>query len=114
MKPASYIADLHTYDLRGNPSEYDYATAAAVYNEIYRLNARMRYHEASLNETTAGTLILTADRNETPAKHQGVVWIEEQFAARELQRIADEYGFFELPRRYLIGEPELNEIISIA
>lgn len=110
----TYVIDLHTYDTHARPAGYDYTSAVLIRAEIDELNEKLRYHAAELNETPAGTLILSAERNETPARYAGVAWIESRYAAREIERIADEYGFFEVPPRFALADPELNKLIALA
>ena len=112
-RPAAYIADLNTYDLAGEPTAYDYKTATLARYEVDKLNDRLRYHAVELNETAAGTLVLTADRNEKTARHFGIVLVERRFLDLEIERIADEYGFFQIPRRYIWGEPEVNDLVCV-
>lgn len=107
----TYIADLSTYDWNGTPIAYDYETASEIWSECDELNETLCYHEVKLTATAAGTLALTAEPIET--ERTFAQRIEAHRLARELERIADEYGFFEIPYHYLMGEPELNEIISV-
>lgn len=103
----SYIINLATYGMNCEVIDYDYDTAAALWNECDELNETLRHHTVTLEENASGSLILTAesDGSETFAAR-----IERMKLAHEIERIADEYGAFELPSRYLMGEPELNEM----
>lgn len=106
----SYILNLTTYGMNGEPVDYDYDTAAGLWNEIDKLNETAQAHLVTLTETIDGALIIGVEsngRNDFPAR------IERYTLSRQVERIADEYGAFELPERYLMGEPELNELISI-
>lgn len=106
----SYILSLATYGMNGQPIDYDYETAAELWNAIDELNERLHYHTATLTETASGALVIGAESNGTnsrPARAERI------HLARELERIADEYGAFELPTRMLMAEPDLNEMISI-
>ncbi len=103
----SYILHLTTYGMNGLPTDYDYTTAASLWNECDELNETLLHHIVTLTETAEGNLILSAESDGTesfPAKFERVT------LSRRLERIADEYGAFELPSRYLMGEPELNEL----
>lgn len=103
----SYILNLTTYGMSGQPADYDYTTAAALWNECDELNETLLHHTVTLTETAEGNLILSAESDGTesfPAKFERVT------LSRRLERIADEYGAFELPSRHLMGEPELNEL----
>ena len=105
----SYIISLATYDMDGQPVDYDYGTAAELWGVIDELNEQLHYHTASLTETASCALVISAESNGTntvPAR------LERLALARHLERIADEYGAFELPARLLMAEPELNEMIS--
>lgn len=105
----SYILNLTTYGLDGLPTDYDYETAAALWNECDKLNEKLRFHAVSLTETDNGSLILTGEptgADSIPAR------MERLALSRRLERIADEYGAFELPSRYLLGESDLNEMLS--
>lgn len=106
----SYILNLATYGMNCEVIDYDYATAAALWNECDELNETLHHHTVTLYENASGSLILAgeSDGSETFAAR-----IERMHLTRELERIADEYGAFELPERYLIGEPELNEMLSV-
>lgn len=103
----SYILNLSTYGLNGLPTSYDYETASALWNECDELNETLTHHTVTLTETESGSLVLAGepDGTETIAAK-----IERLRLARALERIADEYGAFELPARYLMGEPDLNEL----
>ena len=105
----SYIFNFATYGLACMETDYDYGTAAALRNETDTLNERLRHHIVTLDETANGSLILSGESNGTetvPAR------IERFRLAAELERIADEYCGFELPARFLMGEPELNEMLA--
>ena len=112
--PAAYIANLNTYDEHGNPAAYDYAAVTLIRYEIDRLNDRLRYFSVELNETPDATLILSYRRNETDEPRRLLPVVENQIVRREIERIADEFGFFQIPRRPVYGEPDLNEIITFA
>lgn len=105
----SYVFNLNTYDMTGMPSDYDYQTAAALWLEVDDLNETFPRFTVTLAENASGSLILsveTDDEKSLPA-------LFERYAiAREIERIADEYGGFELPSRFLFGERELNELRS--
>lgn len=105
----SYILNLTTYGMNGQPTDYDYTTAADLWNELDALNAELRHHTVTLAETETGSLILSAEPEDDsfPAR------LERIPLSRRLERIADEYGAFELPDRYLMGEPELNEFRAV-
>lgn len=105
----SYILNLTTYGMDGLPSDYDYETASLLWAECDELNETLGHHTVTLTETTTGSLILTGEPDGTntfPAR------LERLRLSRDLERIADEYGGFELPSRLLMAEPELNEIIA--
>lgn len=103
----SYILNLTTYGMNGQPVDYDYTTAAALWTECDELNETLTHYTVTLTETESGSLVLSGepDGTETLAAK-----IERLRLSRALERIADEYGAFELPARYLMGEPELNEL----
>lgn len=105
----SYILNLTTYGMNGLPTDYDYTIAAALWNECDELNETLRFHTVTLNETVNGSLILTGE----PTGDESILARLERIAlSRALERIADEYGAFELPSRFLMGEPELNELLA--
>lgn len=105
----SYILNLTTYGMNGLPTDYDYTTAAALWNECDELNETLRFHTVTLNETANGSLILTGEPDGT----ESIAARLERFAlSRALEYLADEYGAFELPARFLMGEPELNELLA--
>jgi len=106
----SYILNLTTYGLNALPTAYDYETASALWAECDELNETLRFHTVTLTETAEGNLILSAESDGTesfPAKFERVT------LSRRLERIADEYGAFELPARFLMGEPELNDLRAV-
>ena len=100
----SYVFNLNTYDLTGTPIAYDYSTAADLWLEVDDLNETFPRFTVSLIENASGSLVLMAEPT-APAIRR-----ERRDLAAELERIADEYGGFELPSRFLFGERELNEI----
>ena len=110
----SYILNLTTCDVTGSPFAYDYSTAAALWNECDELNESLSHHTVTLTETESGSLVLTGEPDGTESLSAGFrrsrISIERIRLARALERIADEYGASELPARYLMGEPELNEL----
>ena len=57
----SYILNLTTYGMNGQPLDYDYTTAAAIWNECDELNETLRFHTVTLTETVNGSLILSAE-----------------------------------------------------
>lgn len=106
----SYIINLATYDWNGSVIDYDYQTASMLWGECDDINAQLESYEITLTETANGSLILTAElirSNQTISTR-----VERARVFREIERIADEYGGFELPARFLMGEVELNEIRS--
>ena len=103
----SYILNLTTYGMNGQPVDYDYTTAADIWNECDELNETLLHHTVTLIETESGSLLLCAEPDGTESLSAR---IERLRLSRALERIADEYGAFELPSRYLMGEPELNEL----
>lgn len=103
----SYILNLTTYGMNGLPTDYDYTTAAALWNECDELNESLSHHTVTLTETESGSLVLTGEPDGTESLSARLERIR---LARALERIADEYGASELPVRYLMGEPELNEL----
>ena len=107
----SYILNLTTYGLNALTTAYDYETAAALWNECDELNESLNHHTVTLTETESGSLVLTGEPDGTESLSARLERIR---LARALERIADEYGAFELPERYLMGEPELNEMLSVA
>ena len=104
----SYILNLTTYGMNGEPVSYDYETASELWARCDELNEHLHAHSVELNETENGCLILTASSDEDSPR----AWFEGLFLSRELERIADEFCGFELPERYLMGEPDLNELVS--
>lgn len=110
----SYILNLTTYGMNGQPTDYDYTTAANLWNECDELNETLRFHTVTLTETATGSLILSAEPTgtESNGRERLAALIEENRLSRALERIADEYGAFELPARFLMGEPELNELLA--
>ncbi len=105
----SYILNLTTYGMNGQPVAYDYETATELWSRCDELNAYLHMHTIELNETNNGCLILTATAEE---EDHPLTWLESIFVEHELEKIADEFCAFELPERYLMGEPELNELIT--
>lgn len=108
----TYILNLTTYGMNGMPTDYDYAAAADLWNEIDELNENLRAFTVRLNETESGSLILSAEQNEEADPLR--VFLESVALSRRMERIADEFGAFELPDKFLMGEPELNEIRAAA
>lgn len=110
----SYILNLTTYGMNGLPSDYDYTTAAALWNECDELNETLRFHTVTLNETANGSLILSAEPTgtESTGRERLAAYIEQNRLSRALEHIADEYAAFELPSRFLMAEPELNELLA--
>ncbi len=110
----SYILNLTTYGMNGLPTDYDYTTAAALWNECDELNESLHFHTVTLNETVTGSLILSAEPigTESKGRERLAAYIEQNHVARRLEHIADEYAAFELPARFLMGEPELNELLA--
>ncbi len=110
----SYILNLTTYGMNGQPLDYDYTTAAAIWAECDELNETLRFHTVTLNETANGSLILSAEPTGTPetGREKIALYAEEIHLSRRLEHIADEYGAFELPTRFLMAEPELNELLA--
>ena len=110
----SYILNLTTYGMNGQPADYDYTTAAAIWNECDELNETLRFHTVTLTETGNGSLILSAEPTgtESNGRERLAAYIEQNHLSRRLEHIADEYGAFELPSRFLMGEPELNELLA--
>lgn len=104
----TYILNLTTYGMNGLPTDYDYAAAADLWNEIDELNENLRAFTVRLNETESGSLILSAEPGEEADPLR--IFLETIALSRRMERIADEFGAFELPDKYLMGEPELNEI----
>ena len=105
----SYILNLTTYGMNGQPLDYDYTTAAALWNECDELNETLRFHTVTLSESANGSLILTGEPDGTESI---AARLERLALSRRLESIADEYGAFELPARFLMGEPELNELLA--
>lgn len=105
----SYIFNFAAYDMNGNVTDYDYTTASDLWLRCDSLSEYLHMHTVELNETGNGSLILSA---ETDEPDHPLTWLEEIFLEHEFEKIADEYCGFELPERYLMGEPELNEIVS--
>lgn len=110
----SYILNLTTYGMNGQPADYDYTTAAALWTECDELNETLRFHTVTLNETATGSLILSAEPTgtESTGRERLAAYIEQNRLTRRLEYLADEYGAFELPERFLMGEPELNELLA--
>lgn len=110
----SYILNLTTYGMNGQPTDYDYTTAAALWNECDELNETLRFHTVALNETANGSLILSVEPTRMPetGREKIALYAEEIRLNRRLEIIADEYAAFELPARFLMGEPELNELLA--
>lgn len=106
----SYILNLTTYGMNGEPVSYDYETASELWTRCDELNEHLHMHTVELNETENGCLILSAESDEPD---HPLTWLEEIFLSHELEKIADEFCGFELPERYLMGEPELNELVSV-
>lgn len=105
----TYAFNFATYGIDGLPTDYDYTTASLLWEELDELNETADHHTVTLDETASGSLVLSVESDETrtlPAL------LERVHVAHEIERIADEYGGFELPDRYLLGERELNEIRS--
>lgn len=114
----SYILNLTTYGLNALPTAYDYETAAALWNECDELNESLSHHTVTLTETESGSLVLTAEvramRETSPDGTESLsARLERLRLARALERIADEYGASELPARFLMGEPELNDLRAV-
>lgn len=105
----SYIFNFAAYDMNGNVTDYDYTTASDLWLRCDSLSEYLHMHTVELNETGNGSLILSA---ETDEPDHPLTWLEEIFLEHEFEKIADEYCGFELPERYLMGEPELNELVS--
>lgn len=105
----SYILNLTTYGLNALPTAYDYETASALWAECDELNESLSHHTVTLTETESGSLILTG---EPTGPESFSARIERLRLSHALERIADEYGASELPARFLMGEPELNELLS--
>ena len=103
----SYILNLTTCDVTGSPFAYDYATAAALWNECDELNESLSHHTVTLTETESGSLVLAGEPDGTESLSARLERIR---LAHRLEQIADEYGASELPARFLMGEPELNEL----
>jgi len=110
----SYILNLTTYGLNGQPTDYDYTTAADLWNECDELNETLRFHTVTLTETVNGSLILSSEPTgtESTGRERLAAYIEQNHLSRRLEHIADEYGAFELPARFLMAEPELNELLA--
>ena len=120
----SYILNLTGYGLDALPASYDYETASLLWDECDELNESLSHHTVTLTETESGSLILAAEvramRETSPTGPESLsagfrrsrISIERLRLSRALERIADEYGAFELPARFLMGEPELNELLS--
>ena len=110
----SYILNLTTYGMNAAPVSYDYETAAALWNECDELNATLRFHTVTLTETVNGSLILSAEPNgaESNGRERLAAFVEQNRLARAMERLADEYAAFELPARFLMAEPELNELLA--
>lgn len=110
----SYILNLTTYGMNGQPVDYDYTTAAAIWNEMDELNEMLRFHTVTLTETVNGSLILSAEPTgtESTGRERLAAYIEQNHLSRALERLADEYAAFELPSRFLMAEPELNELLA--
>lgn len=110
----SYILNLTTYGMNGLPTDYDYTTAANLWNECDKLNESLRHHTVTLTETGNGSLILSAEPTgtELPGRERLAAHIERLTLSRSLERVADEYAAFELPSRFLMAEPELNELLA--
>lgn len=104
----SYILNLASYDLEGNAVSYDYETASELWMKCDELNEYLHFHTVELNETENGSLILSAASDEDSPR----AWFEGLFLSHELEKIADEYAAFELPSRFLMAEPELNELLA--
>lgn len=105
----TYAFNFSTFGMDGLPTDYDYTSASLLWDELDELNETAEHHTVNLDENAAGTLILSVESDETrtlPAL------LERIHVAREIERIADEYGGFELPSRFLFGERDLNEIRS--
>lgn len=110
----SYILNLTTYGMNGLLTGYDYTTAANIWNECDELNETLRFHTVTLTETGNGSLILSAEPTgtESTGRERLAAHIERITLSRALERIADEYADFELPSRFLMAEPELNEFLA--
>ena len=110
----SYILNLATYGMNGQPVDYDYTTAANLWNDCDELNETLRFHTVTLTETVNGSLILSAEPTgtESTGRERLAAYIEQNHLSRRLEHIADEYAAFELPARFLMGEPELNELLA--
>ena len=113
----SYILNLTGYGLDALPASYDYETASLLWSECDELNESLNHHTVTLTETESGSLILAAEvramRETSPTGPESFSSrIERLRLSRALERIADEYGASELPARFLMGEPELNELLS--
>ena len=106
----SYILNLTTCDVTGSPFAYDYSTATALWNECDELNESLSHHTVTLTETESGSLVLTGEPDGTESLSAR---LEQLRLARALERIADEYGASELPARFLMGEPELNDLRAV-
>lgn len=105
----NYAFNFATYGIDGLPTDYDYTTASLLWEELDKLNESCEHHLATLDETESGSLVLSVETNETKTLP---VLLERIHVAREIERIADEYGGFELPSNYMLGERKLNEIRS--
>ena len=105
----SYVFNFSSSGMNGDIIDYDYSTASLLWEELDALNETAEHSRIDLTETASGSLILSVELDETrtlPAL------LEKIHVTREIERIADEYGGFELPSRFLFGERALNEIRS--
>lgn len=105
----TYAFNFATYGIDGLPTDYDYTTASLLWEELDELNESCDHHTVTLDETASGSLVLCIESDETKSLP---ALLEKVHVAHEIERIADEYGGFEIPDRYLLGERELNEIRS--
>lgn len=103
----SYIFNFSSYGMNGDIIDYDYSAASLLWEELDELNETAEHSRIDLTETASGSLILSVESDETKTLS---ALIERYALSREIERIADEFGGFELPSRYLMGETDLNEI----
>ena len=100
----TYVADLATYSPEGNETDYDYALAAEIRNEVDSLNETLRFHTVTLECGYYSGIQLTVEANETGHIASSV---ERRRVLREIERIADEYGFFEYTSREVFDSEPL-------
>ena len=105
----TYVFNFSTYGMNGTPTDYDYTSASLLWEELDELNESSGYHTVALESNESGSLILSVESDETRSLP---ALLERIHVSREIERIADEYGGFELPSRFLFGERALNEIRS--